>query len=111
MAERKEIETAELKEIETEISKIRADDKEEDELHVATLAELLNRQDEDPSEKVKEEIRRHRVEKLALSKLLNYWTIYQRVVEQKRKLGMGVASQEEKVSLEEGLEELSKRAI
>ena len=97
---------AELTEIETEISKIEADHKEEDALHVATLTELLNWHDEDPREKVKEECRRHRAENLALSKLLNYWTIYLRVAGDKRKRELGTATDVDMKSLEEGLEEL-----
>ncbi|CAF9931401.1 MAG: hypothetical protein HETSPECPRED_007859 [Heterodermia speciosa] len=102
---------AELTEIETEISKIEADHKEELALHVATLTELLNWKDEDPRQRIKDECRRHREENLALSKLLNYWMIYLRVAGEKRKWEVGSAIEEEIVSLEEGLEELRKLAI
>ena len=97
---------AELTEIESEISKIEADHKEEDALHVATLTELLNWKHDDPREKVNEECRRHRAENLALAKLLSYWTIYLRVAGDKRKREMGTATDAEMESLVKGLEEL-----
>ena len=102
---------AELTEIETEISKIEADHKEEQALHVATLTELLNWQNKDTKKRIEEECRRHRAEILALSKLLNYWTVYLRVAGEKRQRELGTATNAEMMSLEEGLEELQKLQI
>ena len=98
----------ELKEIDGQITKLEADYQEEEALHVSILTDLLNWRDADPRERMKEELKRHREENLAILKLLNYWTIYLRVAEGKRKTEMGIASSQDMISLEEGLAELEK---
>ena len=66
----------EFTEIQSELSKLEGDRKEEDALHTATLTELRSWKDGDPREKINQECKRHREEVIELSKLLNYWTVY-----------------------------------